>query len=178
MKYITENEFKKKCEKYPKYWKPSRWSYMKHCIEIMKRYNPSKVLEMGTNGISLCLDSQTIGMKDNFDYFNYDFFHDATIAPWPFKDKEYDFFVALQVFEHFDENRKKQIIAFNEAKRISKNILLSLPYNWDRTDKYHTLINDEIVYTWSSGIKANEVIHIKNKKNKCRDRKIYFWKNL
>jgi hypothetical protein len=162
-------------ERSEKYWKKNvtRWKYMEKCIEIMKRYNPSKVLEMGTNGISLCLDSQTIGIDNKH---KEDFFHDATIAPWPFKDKEYDFFVALQVFEHFDNKRKKQITAFNEAKRISKNILLSLPYNM-KSNEIHKNIDDDVVYTWSSGIKADET-YIFDINNNNVLRKLYFWKEL
>lgn len=57
--------------------------------------------------------------------------HDATQPPWPIADKQYDLFVALQVFEHL---RHEQNVAFMEVCRVAENALISVPIDWEMDD--------------------------------------------
>lgn len=68
--------------------------------------------------------------------------HDARVAPWPIRDRAYDLFVALQVFEHLEG---AQPIAFREVARVARSAIISLPIDWnvdDTTDAHHGLTND------------------------------------
>ena len=169
MKYITKQGFFKLCETIP-YWKKqeSRWRYISHVIEIIKKANPQNVLELGNMGMNITDSSDTMDIvaRKGLTYF-----HDATNIPLPINDKKYDVFVALQVFEHLDDKRIKQRDVFNEAKRVSKNIIISIPYMWTKSDKTHDKINDKTVLSWSSGKIPSGTIFIKDR----RDRKIYYW---
>lgn len=169
MKYITKQEFFKLCETIP-YWKKqeSRWRYISPVIEIIKKINPMSVIELGNMGINLTYSSDTMDFVERAGVTHA---HDATKIPWPIQDKKYDVFVALQVFEHLDDKRIKQRDVFNEATRVSKNIIISVPYMWTKSDKTHDKINDKTVLSWSSGKIPSGTIFIKDR----RDRKIYYW---
>lgn len=54
--------------------------------------------------------------------------HNATEKPWPIANKQYDLFIALQVWERLDN---KQSRAFREVMRVSRAAILSFPYLWD-----------------------------------------------
>ncbi len=64
---------------------------------------------------------------------------DARVAPWPFEDRAYDLFVALQVFEHLGDRQRE---AFLEVRRVARHAILSLPIEWemaDPTDCHHRI---------------------------------------
>lgn len=151
------------------YWTKhgNRFAYMSVAIDILKRYDAKAVLELGAKEIPLT-SGDTMDITAPATYIV-----DASIVPWPIKDKQYDFFVALQVFEHLDVKREKQVLCFNEARRISNNIVISLPFNWV-ADAEHTGINDSTMLKWSSGLKPTEEYII----GKPLARKIYFWRNV
>ena len=88
---------------------------------------------------------------------------DATIKPWPIKDKLYDMFIALQVWEHLDG---KQTRAFREVMRIAKKAVLSFPYHWDGgivdkpSHRAHRNIDMELITDWTLGVEPKLTIEI------------------
>lgn len=73
--------------------------------------------------------------------------HDATIVPWPFEDKQFDLFIALQVWEHLGT---RQAEAFREVRRVARHAILSLPVNWEMANPadIHHMISEERVLSW------------------------------
>lgn len=126
-----------------KYWL-GRWDdYLKYVVEYVEELNPKKVIEMGTNGISLCLDSDTLDISESS---KPTFLQDAGKIPWPIKDKAYDLLIATQVWEHLKGNQE---LAFSEVKRISKSAILSFPYLWPNGSESHKGITKEIINKWT-----------------------------
>jgi hypothetical protein len=165
MKYMTKELFDSQTAGLV-YWR-DRWGYTEKVIEILKRYGAKSVLELGTNGFGVCLNSDTM---ERVDTYKPTVLHDAVSFPWPIADKQYHFFVALQVFEHLDPERKMQIQAFNECRRIADYIILSLPHKWTRADALHNNIDEQVVLKWTSGHKWIESYLV-------GIRKIYVWKS-
>jgi hypothetical protein len=83
--------------------------------------------------------------------------HDATKAPWPFPDKAYDLFVALQVFEHLGTRQPE---AFLEVRRVARNAILSLPIDWVMADprNCHHLVTEERVLGWFAPVVPTKVV--------------------
>ena len=83
--------------------------------------------------------------------------HDATVVPWPFGDKQYDLFVALQVFEHLGDRQPQ---AFLEVRRIARHAILSLPIDWDLADttNIHHGITHERVLSWFAPVVPTRVV--------------------
>jgi hypothetical protein len=83
--------------------------------------------------------------------------HDATVAPWPFGDKSFDLFIALQVFEHL---RDRQPEAFREVRRIAKHAIISLPIDWEMDDpkNIHHRIPEERVLSWFAPIVPTRIV--------------------
>ena len=73
--------------------------------------------------------------------------HDASQAPWPVGDREYDLFVALQVFEHLGN---AQNTAFQEVRRVARHALISVPIDWEMDDptNCHHRISEERALSW------------------------------
>ena len=171
MKYLTKIEFYRKCT--GPYWRnqQQRWMYLKPVIDILKASNAQSVLELGNNGINLTDNSDTMNFSDRLDK-NLTYHIDATKVPWNIPDKKYDFFVALQVFEHLDPKRMKQVDVFNEACRVAKNVVISIPYCWRYKEPlHHNNIGDKIVRRWASYRPFFDTILVKSN----RLRKIYWW---
>ena len=73
--------------------------------------------------------------------------HDATVVPWPVADKQFDLFLALQVFEHLKDRQQD---AFLEVRRIARHAILSLPIDWVMDDprNCHHMISEERALSW------------------------------
>jgi SAM-dependent methyltransferase len=169
MNYLTENELRELSKGSSIYWKTwhQRWGYMSYVIEQLKKHDPKKILEAGANGVPLCKDSVELALKECEITNKKGYMQDLNQIPYLFDDKEFDFFVALQVWEHLSEPVK----AFNEIKRISKNIILSLPYMWNTPGNCHHGIDDSTVLQWSSGLLFSYAKLI-------RARKVYVWLDI
>lgn len=163
MNYLNQQSFLKATAG-KVYWN-GRWEYLSIVISLLRKHDAKSILELGTNGLKLAEDSDTMELAKHLPAT---YHHDATVTPWPIADKKYDFFVALQVFEHFDADKKKQVAAFSEAARVAKNIILSLPYQWQYSDALHNGIDDVVVIRWAGGRKWNESYV-------AMKRKIYLW---
>lgn len=72
---------------------------------------------------------------------------DATHTPWPVADKQYDLFVALQVFEHLGTRQSE---VFREVSRVARHAIISLPIDWQMADpkNCHHQISQEKVLSW------------------------------
>ncbi len=82
---------------------------------------------------------------------------DASKAPWPFDDKTYDLFVALQVFEHLGTHQPE---AFREVRRVARNAILSLPIDWvmaDARNCHHGLTNERVL-AWFAPVVPTRVV--------------------
>jgi hypothetical protein len=83
--------------------------------------------------------------------------HDATDVPWPFADKAYDLFVALQVFEHLGTRQRE---AFLEVRRVARHAILSLPIDWvmaDPANCHHGLTNERVL-AWFAPVVPSRVV--------------------
>jgi len=165
-----------------------RWEYFKVVIDIISRLNPQSVLELGPGQhtiVKLCdvmlkLEDDAWGRPIN--PTGKVILHNATEKPWPIVDKQYDLFIALQVWEHLDN---KQSRAFREAMRVSRAAILSLPYLWDvppesRNYPAHHQIDEELIEDWTLHVPPEEVIRIPRSGPEVSKgpRIIYFWKFL
>ena len=73
--------------------------------------------------------------------------HDARKIPWPFEDKQFGLFIALQVFEHLGTSQPQ---VFREVRRVARHAILSLPIDWETNDpkNIHYMIPEERVLSW------------------------------
>jgi hypothetical protein len=141
MDFLTWENFEQNAElNKGEHWDPRyvkwRWGYHKRAIEIIKRSgtnDPKKVLEMGTMGASIVIGSDTIDYDEdwNFEGQNPTYLHDARKLPWPVCYKQYEWFIALRVFQYLSPVQKE---CFKEALRIAENVLIVVPDDYP-TDK-------------------------------------------
>jgi len=167
METITYSEFLE-YQKRNSYYE-GRWAYIEEVIKIVRERKPQSALELGPSLFTVIKNADIMhkpeidmwGIPTNITSKTYP--HDATIFPWPFEDRQYDMFVALQVFEHLYD---KQAQAFQEAKRIAKSIVLSLPYKWDCTKAHagympsHHMIDEDVILKWAGGERPAKTIYI------------------
>lgn len=165
-----------------------RWAYISEVISMIEEIQPKSILELGPSKHPIAKGSDIMIKKggdkwsEPDDWAGFKYYHDAVVKPWPVMDKAYDLFLGLQVWEHLDN---KQALAFREAVRVSKNIILSLPYKWDCLDeaeqyRSHHMIDEEVINDWTMGIKPDRIIRIPRtgERTSKGPRIIYLWKNL
>lgn len=172
MPYLTHDEFLKRVETLnSNYWnegKGYRWDYMAYVIDQAQQLGAVRTIEAGASGIPLNSDSYLFDLPE----------HDLNMTPYKLyieneydngtheaPDKFFDLFIALQVWEHIDN----QAAAFREVMRISKAAILSFPYMWNHGDKRHRGIDDAKIKAWTCGIEPQSVKIIHH-------RAIYVWK--
>ena len=170
MAYLTHETFLKKVdESGSKYWREGknyRWQYMEYVINNLKQIcpNDSKLIEAGTSGMPLSDRSYLYEYpKRDLNVIPYLRHSDRII-----QDKTFDAFVALQVWEHLDNQER----AFKEVMRISKSAILSFPYKWPKGkghDKRHIGIDGKKIERWTCGIRPVSIKIINH-------RAIYIWK--
>ncbi len=139
----------------------ARWDYMSLVIDEIKTIQPSSICEAGSEGMYMSDDSTIIELRPK-NLGHKEIIHDLNNVPYPVKDKQFDLFIALQVWEHLSN----QVDAFKEVKRISYNAILSFPYKW-KDNKVHNISKDDISQ-WTSNINPVKIISIQN-------RLIYIW---
>jgi len=167
------------------YYYDGRWAYFLEVIKIIQEKKPNTVLELGPSFFTVAKDSD-IMYKPEIDSWGIpsvvkgiSYAHDATVFPWPIQDKQYDMFIALQVFEHLDNKQKG---AFQEAKRIARSIILSLPYKWDcpkDNPHYpsHHMIDENTILEWANGEAPQKAIYIERTGDRISkgERIICYW---
>lgn len=115
----------------------SRWNYHRQCVELVKSLDlsdPSKVLELGTMGITCVKGAKTMDYAEkwNFPGKQPNYLHDARKTPWPIADKEFELFIANRVYMHLVPGQQHAIA---EAFRIAKRIIITVPETY--TVKIH-----------------------------------------
>lgn len=126
----------------------NRWDYFQPAIMIINNARAYSALEIGCYKYQLIPGSDTMDLAANPE-FDYDLTYewDATKAPWPITDKEYDIAVALQVWEHLGD---QQAAAFAEVQRVACRAVISFPLNWDcPDDPVHHAITREKIAEWT-----------------------------
>lgn len=100
-----------------------RWAYFSEVINMIQETEGiSKVLELGPSSQTIVKNCDIMVRPENDvwgrpqKYVEKEYEHDATVAPWPIKDKEYDLFIALQVWEHLEGKQKE---AFKEVVYVN-----------------------------------------------------------
>ena len=160
------------------YWKSFdiRWKYMSFVIDTIKELGIiENILEIGTNGLPLVKTSAQLELFEKNFTNEKRIIHDLNTFPFPFKDKQFQLSVALQVWEHLED----QIKSFQELKRISKNIILSFPYKWtNKQDKKHYNIDENIISNWTLNQPYSFRHIVTSEKGCCGSRIIYLWENL
>jgi len=133
------------------YYKADRWPYYKDVIDYvinnLEITESSKVLELGPYLFNLFYNSETIDIESEL---SPTWLFDARKTPWPMPDKSYDLFIGLQVLEHLVP---KQAEVFMEALRVSKYVIISLPYKWNIPGDIHHNIDENIINTWTGNLK-------------------------
>lgn len=137
IQYLTKSEYQKLTQELAGgHWTTetteTRWDYHNRVIELIKSLkikDPQQILEMGTMGISCIKESKTIDYAERWDFKgkNPTYLHDAREIPWPIKNKQYDLFIALRVFQHLIPVQKECV---KEAMRISKKVILVVPESY------------------------------------------------
>ena len=164
MKFITKRRFQTLVTN-DKYWQ-HRWKYIDVAISILKTKKFNSVLELGPYKAPIVSTSDVMDFKSHIDVIK--FLWDARNTPWPIKDKTYDMFIALQVWEHLytsatDLSIGYQEQAFSEVMRISKSALLSFPYKWKHGKANHRGIDKQKISQWTLNIPPLEIIPVGNK---------------
>jgi SAM-dependent methyltransferase len=176
MKFISKRKFFKKSLQY-KYWfntHERRWEYIKHVIKELKKHNPENLLEIGSMYIPLSNKSFILSLNREELVNDKGILYNLNHTPYPFKDNYFDFSIGLQVWEHLENQQE----AFKELYRISKNIILSFPYKWQKNDpsNIHHNITDEIICDWTCGIKPSKTKLLTPDDTKLKNQiKIYYW---
>jgi hypothetical protein len=164
-----------------------RWAYFNEVINIIQEEEDiKKVLELGPSFQTIVKNCDIMVKPENDvwgrpqKHISMEYEHDATETPWPIKDKEYDLFIALQVWEHLGD---KQEEAFKEVMRTSKMAILSFPYLWDcpkdnANYPEHHMIDEKIIAQWTLNVEPVKVIKIPRTGDRVSKgpRIIYFWK--
>jgi hypothetical protein len=157
-----------------------RWSYtsvaMAQASSLIKRRHLKTALELGAPLRPIIVGAHVMDViaRPELDPRVPITVHDATQTPWPFGDKSFDLFVALQVFEHLGD---QQVEAFREVRRIARNAILSLPIGWElenTLDKHHGISNEKAL-SWFAPIVPTRVIEGSGGK---RRRLIYVFEDL
>lgn len=120
----------------------NRWSYMGPICERLARLEGS-VLELGPATTPIVPGADTMDRRSYGIPLTYEW--NATIAPWPIADKQYDIFIALQVFEHL---KGKQSRAWGEVCRIANRAIISVPWEWPG-DGSHSGIDNKTIRSWT-----------------------------
>jgi hypothetical protein len=138
------------------YWK-DRWRYIKEVVRILDGKEFNSVLELGPGEKTIVKNSDVMQIDDKYighcGQSQSTYKHDATVTPWPIKDKQYDLFIALQVWEHLGDKQKE---AFKEVMRTSKMAVLSFPLEWKEPEAHN--VTREMIEEWTLGFPPSEMI--------------------
>jgi Methyltransferase domain len=175
---IRRADFDAMVEAFPYY--RNRWGYMSAALleagRLIKARNLTSALELGAPVRPIIVGAHVMDYtkRPEYDASVPATTHDATVVPWPFPDKAFDLFLALQVFEHLG-NRQPE--AFREVRRIARHAILSLPIDWEMDDpqNIHHMISEERVLSWFAPVEPTRVIENMTGRRK---RLIYVFEDL
>lgn len=177
---IRTGEFVAVAQRFPYY--KGRWEYMSAaCVlagDIIDRYRAETALELGAHLRPVIVGADVMDLdersKDALKGAGRVIVQDATKTPWQIADKQYDLFVALQVFEHLGTRQDE---AFREVCRIARHAIISLPIDWEMSDptNCHHRISNERALSWFLPVVPTR-IELGNSGHKKR--LIYVFENL
>ena len=186
METMTAQDFEKLLQGEKGEYYAGRWEYYKEVIDIVQLQNPATVLELGPGSHTIVKNCDIMVNPEDDNWgrplnpVGHIYYYDATEKNWPIPNKQYDLFIALQVWEHLSN---KQSRAFREAMRISKAAILSLPLWWDcpkdnANYPEHHHIDEELIADWTFNLKPEKVIKIARTGDRVSKgpRIIYYWK--
>lgn len=131
-----------------------RWDYFNEAAGLGLSMQPASCLELGCYTLPLFKESTTM----DYDPAKHPtVVHNAEQTPWPFADKQFDLFVALQVWEHLGT---AQLAAFKEVRRIARTAVISFPLMWRSvpiTDFHHGITMEQIA-EWTAGCVPKKVV--------------------
>jgi hypothetical protein len=175
---IGRPEFDAMVEEFPYY--KNRWGYMSMALveagRLIKHRDLTSALELGAPVRPIIVGAHVMDntMRPVYDTSVPATTHDATVVPWPFADKTFDLFLALQVFEHLKDRQPE---AFREVRRIARHAILSLPIDWvmENPRNCHHMISHERVLSWFAPVTPTRVIENMTGRRK---RLIYVFEDL
>jgi hypothetical protein len=189
VKVINYEEFQILSQKNAKYY-AGRWKLFEAAGRLIGEIAPRSCLELGAGFFTVAHGADVMDLQEKMYYGLPDgegrniHIHNAEDVPWDFiPDKRYDLFVALQVFEHL--KRDKVGGAFAEAKRVARNVIISLPHKWDVPSNMlmypsHHMIDVATVASWTDGIlpepSLTELVPRTGDKISLGEKMIYVWK--
>lgn len=171
MKTLTEKQMLRHADEDEKlrgfrYFTDDRLDLYRRVIDVCGQYpEPQTVLEVGPYNLPVYPDCDVLDVADwsvRMDCASAPkpkYLHDAGQVPWPVK-KRYDLLIAMQVWEHLGfigdhlpgENpfNVAQSLAFREAWRIAKRIVLTVPFGIHRhADIRHLLVTEGVIAEWT-----------------------------
>lgn len=169
MKFLKESEYFLLHKRFSGgHWKPNnliwRWAYHAAAISVAKGFeigDASKVLEIGTAGISIVDGSHTLDHPKMYDFPGKrpTYAHDARNVPWPIAEKRYEVTIALRMFQHISPFQQA---CFLEAKRVSKKLLIVVPQFYDfRKHGGASGIHYAEFYQWNDQVHPNLFIRFR-----------------
>jgi SAM-dependent methyltransferase len=158
---IRRSDFDAMVEEFPYY--RNRWGYMSTALleaaRLITTDDITSALELGAPVRPILVGAQVMDKTKRPEYDDSipATTHDATDFPWPFPDKAFDLFLALQVFEHLKDRQQD---AFLEVRRIARHAILSLPIDWVMDDprNCHHMISEERALAWFAPVAPSRTI--------------------
>ena len=158
---ISRRSFDEMAAAFPYY--RNRWPYtsvaLAEAARIIRDRDVRTALELGAPVKPILVGARVMDIKarPELDTNVEITLHNAVRTPWPFDDKQFDLFIALQVFEHLGSS---QSAAFREVRRVARHAILSLPIDWEMADPSdpHHQISDETVRSWFAPIGPTRVL--------------------
>lgn len=154
IKYLSKESYLKKVDMAKELydgrnWNSSRWHYHNAAVQLVKEIKIQKasdVLELGCLGVQLVEGSNTMDYTEHWNLRGWKptITHDAREIPWPIMKAEYKLFISLRVWQHLGD---MQEAAFKEAKRISGNLVLVIPFEY----KNGYGVSPEQIFKWNGG---------------------------
>jgi len=154
-----------------------RWQYVKEAVRIVNTEQPTSVLELGPFFTRDGKPFPIVKGSDTFDCRSSTttYCRSATDIPWPMVNKQYDLFIALQVWEHLEGKQKE---AFAEVARVANKAILSFPYKIKgKSTDIHANIDDGQIVEWTFGLEpANKIVVVDNRTRPATRRIVCFFK--
>ncbi len=175
---IRRADFDLMVKEFPYY--QNRWGYMSTALleaaRLIETDDIKTALELGAPVRPILVGAHVMDKtkRPEYDTSIPAVTHDATVVPWPVADKQFDLFLALQVFEHLKDRQHE---AFMEVRRIARHAILSLPIDWVMDDprNCHHMISEERALAWFAPVlPTRRIEHVTGR----RKRVIYVFEDL
>lgn len=156
LNYLTEDTYKNVVNKNPEM--KETWIFHEDIIKHIKQLtNIKTVLEINPYKTPLVIQSDILDSTDKYlkEYpieINNFYYKNLNHTPFPVEDKKYDLALINNDFDELNTIEEYQKF-FNEIQRISKSILIVLPYKTFSMNKSINNIDEEIISTWLNNLK-------------------------